>query len=318
VWKFVILWLLEVKKHDLASKIKLVMTNNKNLTGWIIVIVLLVAGGIALTISLHKKDKTIKEMAQQFELEKEALTDEYSQLALQYEGYGLRIENDSMAALLEAERYKVQRLLDELKMTKATNAKRINELRKELETLRGVLKSYIAQIDSLNRLNTQLREENKVVSAKYEQVNEQVKTLSEEKKVLTEKVTLASSLEAHNISIEPFTDRKKKTTHLNKIAQIRFQFTIGKNISAPPGEKYIYMRILQPDETPLVKRNDNVFLFEGSYINYSIRRPIEYEGEEMPVTMYWDVEEYLHPGKYRVDIFADGYLIGSKEFELAN
>ena len=32
--------------------------------------------------------------------------------------------------------------------------------------------------------------------------------------------------------------------------------------------------------------------------------------------VYWDVEEFLQAGTYRVDIFADGNLIGSQSFEL--
>lgn len=166
----------------------------RNIVFLIIVIVLLLGTLVYLGLNLRSKDVAIREMTQEFELQKEALTDEYSQLSLQYEGYGLRIGNDSLATLLDNERYKVQRLLDELKVTKATNAKRISELRKELETLRGIIKTYVAQIDSLSRLNTALRKENQEVTQRYHQEREQVLSLSEEKKVLTEKVTLASIL----------------------------------------------------------------------------------------------------------------------------
>jgi len=288
----------------------------RNVVILIILVVLLAGGLVYLGLSLRNKDVVIREMTQEFELQKEALTDEYSQLTLQYEGYGLRIGNDSLASLLDNERYKVQRLLDELKITKATNAKRISELRKELETLRGIIKTYVAQIDSLSRINTALRKENQEVTQRYHQEREQVLTLSEEKKALTEKVTLASILEARNINIEALTDRGRKATRISKTAQLKFNFVIGKNISAPRGEKYIYLRIVQPDETVLVKRNDNVFLFEERYISYSARRPIEYEGEDVNVTIYWDVEEYLHPGSYRAELFADGYLIGHSTFAL--
>jgi len=283
-----------------------------------LIIALLASGIVYMILNIHSKDAIISEMSEQFELEKESLTDEYSQLALQYEGYGLRIGNDSLATLLDTERYKVQRLLEELKTTKATNARRITELRKELESLRGIIKHYVAQIDSLNTANTQLRAENRVVTQRYQEAEVNVQSLSEEKKVLTEKVTLASILDAKNIAIETLTDKGRKATKISKTAQLKFSFSIAKNISAPTGEKYIYLRVVQPDETPLVKSNENVFLFENQYINYSARRPIEYEGEEIPVVIYWDIEEYLHPGNYRADIFADGYIIGSTTFSLKN
>lgn len=283
------------------------------------ILILLLLGGMAyLFFSLRSKEATISDLTKQFDLEKEELSDEYSQLALQYEGYGLRIGNDSLAKMLDAERYKVQRILEELKTVRSTDTKRINKLKKELETLRGVMKQYVAQIDSLNAINTQLRSENKVVTKRYQDVQQQASTLAEEKKALVDKVTLASILEARNFTVESLTDKGRKATKISKTAQLKFSFVINKNISAPTGEKYIYLRILQPDETPLLKKNDNVFLFENKYINYSARRPIDYEGEEISVIIYWDVEEFLHPGTYKVDVFADGYVIGTTTFALKN
>lgn len=291
-------------------------TRSKIILG--IILAILAGAVVYLFINTKSKDAAISEMAAQFELEKEELTDEYSQLSLQYEGYGLRIGNDSLATLLDTERYKVQRLLEELKTTKATNARRIGELRKELESLRGIIKHYVAQIDSLNTINSKLKAENIAVNQRYQEAKGNVETLSEEKKVLTEKVTLASILDAKNISVETLTSKGRKATKISKTEQLKFTFTIAKNISAPTGEKYIYVRIIKPDDTPLVKSNDNVFMFENKFINYSARRPIEYEGEDIPVTIFWDVEEYLNAGKYRIEIFADGYMIGQSNFSLNN
>lgn len=291
-------------------------TRSKIILG--IILAILAGAVVYLFINTKSKDAAISEMAAQFELEKEELTDEYSQLSLQYEGYGLRIGNDSLATLLDTERYKVQRLLEELKTTKATNARRIGELRKELESLRGIIKHYVAQIDSLNTINSKLKAENIAVNQRYQEAKGNVETLSEEKKVLTEKVTLASILDAKNISVETLTSKGRKATKISKTEQLKFTFTIAKNISAPTGEKYIYIRIIKPDDNPLVKSNDNVFMFENKFINYSARRPIEYEGEDIPVTIFWDVEEYLNAGKYRIEIFADGYMIGQSNFSLNN
>lgn len=283
-----------------------------------IILALLVAGIVYLAVNLRSKDQTISDMSEQFEIEKEALTDEYSQLSLQYEGYGLRIGNDSLATLLDSERYKVQRLLEELKATKATNAKKIAQLRKELELLKGIIKHYVAQIDSLSTANTKLKAENRFVTQKYQEAQGNIQVLSEEKKVLTEKVTLAAILDAKNITVESLTDKGRKATKISKTAQLKVSFVITKNISAPVGEKYIYIRILQPDDAPLIKSKDNIFTFEGQSINYSARRPVEYEGEDLPVAIFWDVQEFLHPGNYKIQIFADGYMIGSAGFSLKN
>jgi hypothetical protein len=283
------------------------------------VLAVLLIGGIAIMyFSMRSKDAAISEMSQQFNLEKEELTDEYSQLNLQYEGYGLRVGNDSLATLVESERVKIQQVLAELKTVKVTNARRIGQLKKELESMRGVMRQYVVQIDSLNAQNSQLRSENKVVTKRYNEAQQQANALTEEKKVLTNKVTLAAILEARSISVEPLTNKGRKATKISKTSQLKFNFVITKNISAPTGEKYIYLRIIQPNGAPLVKKNDNLFLFENKYINYSTRRPIDYEGDEVSVTIYWDVEEFLQPGSYRADIFADGYIIGAINFSLKN
>jgi len=87
------------------------------------------------------------------------LEDEYNELSLQYEGYKFSVGNDSLVALLSTEQAKVQRLLEELRTVKATNAKEIARLKKELDTLRKIMRNYVVQIDSLNRENEQLKVE---------------------------------------------------------------------------------------------------------------------------------------------------------------
>lgn len=292
------------------------MSSNKTIYILLTTIVLLFGIGVFLFVSNFKNKTVVEEITAQFELQKEELEDDYSQLALQYESYGIRLDNDSLAELLDIERTKNLRLLDEIRTLKVNNARRLSELRKELETARGVMRTYIIQIDSLNTLNTQLREENKTVTQQYREVKQAVTELSKENTALTEKVILASMLEARDISIRSLTEKGRSASKISKTAVIELKATLSKNISAPVGEKNIYVRILQPDNTPLLKNDAQEFDFEGSKIKYSISRSIEYSGEEIPITLYWNVEELLLPGSYRADFFADGYQIGSEYFEL--
>ncbi|MDO5571552.1 MAG: hypothetical protein Q4F97_08860 [Bacteroidales bacterium] len=271
---------------------------------------------IGVAIYIYSTKKQLNEITEQYAIEKEELADEYTQLAIQYEGYKLDVNNDSLIDKLENERLKVQRLAEELKTTKATNAKKINQLKKELSTVRAVLRSYVAQVDSLNRVNEQLTEENRVVTQKYHSATQSANKLKKEKEVLSQQVTLASKLDAVAIGVEAQTKRNKATTKISKAEKIKVSFTISKNVTAQIGEKEIFVRIMKPDDDALVKNRSNVFKYEDQDINYSIKKIIEYEGEEVPVTVYWNIEEYLYPGTYRADIFADGNLIGRKSFSL--
>ena len=283
---------------------------------WIILIAVLLITVVAAAIYIYRQQNEMKDLQQQSELTKEELADEYNELVIDYEGYRMKVSNDSLVAKLETEQMKVQRLQEELRTVKATNVKRINELKKELGTLRAILRNYVQQIDSLNRINEKLATENKQVNAKYQQATQTVSQLTKEKEQLTETVQLASRLDANNIAVNGLTNKNKTTNQIKKMAKIAVSFTVSKNITTPPGEKTIYICIMKPDDDVLIKSRGNVFVYENKEINYSSKRTITYEGEELPVTIYWDIEEYLSPGVYRVDIFAEGNLIGKKSFKL--
>ena len=131
------------------------MNKNKSL---IIIGCALVLLLIGVTTLLVMEKTTIKELVQEFELEKEDLENEYTRFAQQYDELKLTISNDSLSVLLEQEQLKTQRLLEELRTVKSSNASEIRRLKKELASLRKVMISYINQIDSLNQLTARQQE----------------------------------------------------------------------------------------------------------------------------------------------------------------
>ena len=288
------------------------MEKNKKFIVILIVLIVLIAGVSFLAINDFRKNK---EMAEVFAVEKEEMENEYSTFAAQYDELQVQINNDSLREKLESEKLKTQRLLEELRQVKTTNAAEIIRLKKELKTVRAVLRSYVIQIDSLNRLNAALREENQEVKSKYSAATAQINTLSQEKKNLNEKVSLAAQLDATNISALPMNKRGRKARRVKDVKKIAITFTIAKNITAETGNKTVYVRIAKPDNGILSKGN-TTFAYEDREITYSIKKYIEYTGEEQSVTVYWDVEEFLPSGTYNVYIFADGNMIGQNSFEM--
>ena len=289
------------------------MNKNKSLIIIGSVLVLLLVGVTAL---LVMEKTTNKELIQEFELEKEDLENEYTRFAQQYDELKLTISNDSLAVLLEQEQLKTQRLLEELRTVKSSNASEIRRLKKELASLRKVMISYINQIDSLNQLTAHQQEVIKDVTRKYNAASKQISSLSEEKKTLNEKVALAAQLDVTNIRIESQNKRGRETDRVKNVVKFKIDFSIVKNITAETGEKTLYLRITKPDNSVLTKSDANTFSYENRNLTYSIKKYIEYTGEEQAVTVYWNVEEYLYAGNYHVDIFADGTLIGSQSFSL--
>jgi hypothetical protein len=271
---------------------------------------------IGVTILLISEKQTNKELVIEFNLDKEDLENQYTDFARQYDELKLTVSNDSLSVLLEQEQLKTQRLLEELRTVKSSNATEIRRLKKELTSLRKVMIGYINQIDSLNRLTAQQKEIIADVTQKYNAASRQISNLSEEKKNLTKTVTLAAQLDATNISVQPTNKRGKTAKKVKDIVKFKINFSIVKNITAETGERTLYIRITKPDNDVLTKSPSNTFPYENRELVYSIKKYIEYNGEEQTVTVYWDVEEYLYAGTYRVDIFTDGTLIGSQSFNL--
>ena len=290
------------------------MANKKN--ALVIMVIALLVLLVGVTILLFTEKKTNSELVQEFQLEKEDLENEYTRFAQQYDELKLTVSNDSLAYLLEQEQLKTQRLLEELRTVKSSNASEIRRLKKELATLRKVMIGYINQIDSLNRLTAHQKEVIAEVTQKYHAASQQISSLSEEKKNLNEKVTLAAQLDATGITLEAQNKRGKKARKIKDAVKLKIDFTIAKNITAETGERTLYVRIAKPDNSVLTQNSSDTFTYENRQLPYSIKKYIEYNGEEQSITVFWNVEEYLSAGTYRVDIFADGTMIGSQRFEL--
>ena len=277
---------------------------------------ILLIAAIALTVLLINSRKQNEEMQELFAIEREELESEYSTFATQYDELKIRITNDSLQAKLEQEKLRTQQLLEELKQTKASDAAEITRLKKELKTVRAVMRGYVLQIDSLNRVNEQLAKENKRVKARYQEASKKITNLSEEKEALTQKVNLASQLDAIGISLKATKSNGSSGSKLKRAKKLVVKFLIAKNITTNTGEKTVYVRIMAPDGNVLTKNEGDTFKYENRDINYSMKKYIEYTGEEQELTMYWDIEEFLQAGKYRVHIFTDGNMIGYNDFEL--
>ena len=90
----------------------------------ILIIALAAAVGVLVYLNLNQRQE-MTELVEQMEIEKSELQEEYEDLAIQFDGYQqMDIRNDSLQDLLSREQQRVQDLLEELRTTKASNARR--------------------------------------------------------------------------------------------------------------------------------------------------------------------------------------------------
>jgi myosin heavy subunit len=265
-----------------------------------------------LFMNLQEQKKANRDMQELAELDKQEMENEYERFALQYSEMKTQINNDSIIEQLTQEQLRTQQLLEELKKVKAEDAREITRLKKELATVRAVLRDYVMQIDSLNRQNERLQAENTRVKEELSNRETQIAGLSSEKASLSEKVAIAAQLDATNIQMLLSNKRGRASKKVKDCTTVQVNFAITRNVTAANGNRTVYVRIQNPGGNTL--SGGGTFSYENRTLEYTMKKVVEYTGEETHVTTYWPVSQVLEGGAYRVSIFVDGSMIGSRTF----
>jgi len=290
------------------------------LWGGIALVIIIIAAFSFFTVTLTKEVNEAKLANEQLSLENNQLTlaNEYEQLNTEFKNYENQTQfltNDSLIVKYGEAKDKVEKLLVGLKTQKITSEKRIKELQNEIKTLKGIMRHYVEQINELGEENKGLRAENKEIKTENAKLSSRVHEVAKKNEVLSERMTLAEKLNITGLNLTSLKSNGKVEKKVKKAKQLMVTFTIPQNNSTPVGEKIIYIRITNPEGSLL--GGGGSFNFEGASIPYTERKTVEYTGEEIPnVAIYWNVNTTLTPGQYRVEIFADNYRLGSRNFTL--
>jgi len=251
-----------------------------------------------------------KKILQALNVEKESIQTELNTMMTNYDS--IHTTNETLQVELEGAQTKVKDLLLEVGQVKKVSYDEIARYRQEVTTLRDIMKNYIVQVDSLNRRNEKLMAENVLVKEEFAQSESKNVQLEKEKERLQEKVKMAAQLEAVELVAIGINARGKEAESARRAEQIKISFVLSKNVTAPRGNKMIYVRIQKPNQVLFQKSASDLFEFEDLKIPYSAKREVTYEGNTLPVNIFWDNQgaEFM-PGEYTIDLFADGNNIGT-------
>lgn len=252
------------------------------------------------------------------------LTNEFNQLNAdfnQYEGQQIYLKNDSLVQKYNEARMKVEGLIRELNEEKKSHSKdlsasraKIRQLEDEIATLKGIVRHYLEEIKRLGEENAGLKEEIQQVQQRNEQLSNQVTQATTTNEQLSQTVRLAKKLNITGVSFHAYNKKGKVEKNIKKARQLGVSFTVSPNNTAAPGMKTFYMRIISP-EGALLGGGGN-FTIDGHSVQSTAQRAVEYANDELPVSIYWDVNTTLTPGDYTVEVFCDGYRLASRHFTM--
>ena len=299
--------------EDYEAEIARHKRTHKGLMWCLIIAVVLLIPALYLSVTLGMQKKTIEENLEIVESARRIFEDENSMLQrnaeeLVAELEDLKDKNDTMANKY----YEAVSMLEQLQKEKTYNYEQLAKYKKEVATLREVMKGYLRQIDSLNAINSNLQKENIQYKKDINTAQLRADVAEEKAEELNTKVRIGSVIQASGIRMAALNGKSKEVKRIKMAERLRVDFDLTANELAEPGEKSIYVRITGPDGYLLTSSDVILFNFEGDEMRASAVRKVDYENESVPVSIFYDGSVFTK-GTYAVEIYIDGRLSGSKE-----
>ncbi len=235
--------------------------------------------------------------------------------------YDKLIEKDhTKADSLNKQKDKIQVLLNQLNSNKRLSANQLYKLSKENETLRGIMRSYVKQIDSLNTLNISLTSKLDETASKLTTTTverDEFKKVAEEK---TEQVKKGARLQAYQFNSvalrQKMNNTSEETVKAKNAVQIKSSFTIAQNPLTTAGKKTVYLQITNPEGKVLQARSSYTTDTDQGNVAYSDKKEIDYQNQAIDLSIYFDLKENAAKGNYKVRVICDGSVIGTDSFTL--
>ncbi|MGV3585647.1 MAG: hypothetical protein ACO1OF_01490 [Adhaeribacter sp.] len=303
--------------------------NNRKLLVVGLIVVLLTINGILFYMQ-HQKTQKVEEQEEVIrvknsELENqikvyEALKADFERQSEELQAMGL--SNDS----LEAKITQINADLIKLQGFRKTSFSLADQrkYRDRAANLENQLKKKDQEIAKLKEDNEVLFGENTTLKTTQTQLTDTISTLKTNNQELTEKVALASRLEAQNIQVNIINNRGKEKDDnadefkAKRVDKIRISFNLGKNEVAAKETKEILMRLIEPDGSALynLSTGSGTFMLNGEETFYTAKRDIVFDNSQQAVSFVYSKGAEYKRGLHTIEIYADGYQIGKSTFTL--
>lgn len=246
--------------------------------------------------------------------EKDDLTAQMVSLRNDYAS--LSSDYDSINAQLDSSREEVSQLIERIQKTDATNRAKIRQYEKELGTLRSIMRNYIVQIDSLNTLNQKLTADAAAARREAAESRRKNEELNKTVKNLTGQVATGAVIKGRAIRIDAYNSSSKVTDRSSRVVRLMTTLSLVENDLAPKGPVRVYIRVKDPDGVLLTNASSAEFSFGGESMVASASREVDYQGQEVELSIYLnDIPGYVK-GIYTVEAYTGQSLLGTAELML--
>jgi hypothetical protein len=289
---------------------------------WIIIALLMGSNIITVWLYWQEKNKAAEQIVVTEKVMVEKSTIQNDLLALQKEYGDLKTNDAALQKEIDDKKAYIEQLLKEAQKHKG-DAYIISKLKKEMDTLREIMKGFVRTIDSLGTLNQTLRVEKANVLKELDTEKGKITNLNKEKDELKATIEKGSILTCFNVKaiavkIKGGGKKESQTDKAKRADKIKVSFTLGENKIAKPGEKTVFIRVITPEGKEMAKNYDDnyKFNFDRSTGYFAGKETLNYANVEISGVTYCEGMEPLVPGNYIIEVTCDGVVIGSTNLKL--
>jgi len=269
-----------------------------------------------LTADLKVKDSKLEEQIKQYE----ALKADFERQSQEVQGMGLA--NDS----LEAKIASINADLLKLRSFKAGSFS-IGEQRRFRDRAANFevqLRKKDQEIAQLKQDNEALYTETTTLKERQNRLTDTISTVVRSNQELSEKVSIASRLQAENIRVGVVNSRNKEKDDddnefkAKRVEKIKVTFNLARNDVSPKETKQVMMRLIEPDGAALynLSTGGGTFMIDGSEAFYTAKQDLVYDNTRQPVQFLYAKGAPYKTGLHTVELYEGGVLIGKTTFTL--
>ena len=219
----------------------------------------------------------------------------------------------------------LEQIREQLVQERNTNTQRsaaeIASLNQKINSYTKVFAEKDEEIVRLREVNQQLFAENEDLKSSQAVIEEEVVKLNIIQQELQEKVDIAARLKAENIAVAAVNSRGREREdgfRNRQLERLKVTFNLADNKVAEHGPKDIFVQILSPNNQPIfdVARGSGTFSIDGREEFYTVQQDVLFDNTNQQLTYFYEKGSDYNSGIYTVKIYADGYEIGEKSFEV--
>lgn len=244
--------------------------------------------------------------------ERDAISSELKKMKDEYEK--INQENAGLQSQLSAKDEEIKSKIAEIqRLVNSGDAAQLKRARAELAQLKSMNQNYVVQVDSLKTANDDLSKQNLSLNETLTAEKGKVESLTQENTQLANKVAVGSVLRTMDVSATGVryksNGKESITDKASKVQKVKTCFTVLENMVADKGSRDVFLRVISPDGSVLSTAQET-FMYNSSATLYTMKDSFDYNNEKTNVCLYFDKGSAFSKGKYAIEFYSGGNLIG--------